>query len=105
MKQYTNHVILRGLDEARAHQRGEAVGKAVVVVPPRKTAKKERAQLVRPTGVTKEQPTRGRKPWFNLAKQKEIADQEGKVADLAEFYGCPITVIYRIRRLRREGVL
>lgn len=85
---YTDHVLLNGIQEARAHQRGEPVGKPV----PPKRPKPPRD----PNRTVKKQKI------LTAEQELDIATREAKGVTLALEYGIDQSRVSLIRKRYRE---
>lgn len=91
--QYSNHVLLTGLDQMRAHQRGKKVGKAIKKPVPKKRA----SRLAVPKHERKPTKKRGAKQTIPESVIEAIRQQDGPMARVAKMFGVSSTTVSKVR--------
>lgn len=91
--QYSNHVLLKWPDEARAHQRGMNVGKPVAKVIP----KRRSVLLVTPKHERMPEKKRGPKQTIPQSVIEGIRGQTGPIARVAKMFGVSPDTVKKVR--------
>ena len=97
---YKNHVILRGLDEARAHQRGLETGRA----PKKHEVPQERTEVVIPPKVERNGEV-GAPKQYEDATRLAIAMAPGSYVEVMKQFGVTEKYVNRMRALYSRGEL
>lgn len=88
MDNYSNHVLLNGLEETRAHQRGEGVGRSAPA-PKRKSPK------------PKEEANQGRGK-LTAEARRAVATHPGNAKEVAAEFNLALCSVYAIRNAYRS---
>lgn len=102
---YKNHIILRGLDEARAHQRGDKAG--ITYDAGLKAERHGKLRIKDDKAVVIDESLTPLERYHNLTPEQriEIANERGHPTTIAKRHQIGVGKVVRLRRLLREGLL